>query len=148
SMNDLLAAIEEKLPQDPNLDPSVTRRGRRLLSMSMLALAATVVTVLAARGRMNETSTRGLLVIACVIFGATLLAMAVFRKKLVANLFGARATGVALLGVGSLVAHRLVALHFDQPPEQVIAVDTLMLGLELALAAFLLARWFAWGAAA
>ncbi|MBX3207206.1 MAG: serine/threonine protein kinase [Labilithrix sp.] len=147
SLADLLAAIENRLPRDPELDPSVSRRGRRYLAMLMLGCAGLIIAGIQLRGGFGALTARHLIVVSALVFGIATGGVVVFRRHVLANRFGARVAAVVVVGTGTLLVHRVLAVKFGQPLAQMLAVDMLVLGFEVALAALLVQRWFAWSAA-
>ncbi|MBX3228471.1 MAG: serine/threonine protein kinase [Labilithrix sp.] len=147
SLAEMLAAIERKLPLDPELDPSTSLRGRRWLVAFMLGAAAVVLATVVLGGAFGAMTSRHLVTVSAVVFGGALASVVALRRQLFANRFGGRVVAVVLVTTGTLLGHRVLALRFGQPVPQVIAVDLLVLALELALAAYLVQRAFAWCAA-
>lgn len=148
SLAEMLATIEQRLPRDPELDRGTSRGGRRKLVASMLGAAVLVLLTLRCGGIFESISLRPLVAVSAVVFGVAAASVVRLRRQLFANRFGRQIVAVILVATGTLVAHRALALHFEQPVSQVLAVDMLVLGLELTLAAYLLQRALAWSAAA
>jgi serine/threonine-protein kinase len=143
SLAEMLEAIERRLPRDPELDPKTTRPARLALAFAIIVVAVGILVGAQIRGGFAKITAREFMVIPTVAFGITAGGALLFRKRLLANRYGARMTGFMLVATSTLIAHRLLALHLGESFSQILSVDMLALGFELLLGSLFLVRWFA-----
>lgn len=143
SLADMLGEIERRLPRDSDLDPNVGRTARLALAFAIVVVAATILVIAQLRGGFAHITRREFMVVPSAVFSLTAAAVIVFRKRLLANRYGAQMSGLMLVVGATLIVHRLVAFYLGQSIPQILVVDMLALGAEFALASFLLVRWFA-----
>jgi serine/threonine-protein kinase len=149
TMDELIAEIDGRLPQNRELDANVGRRERGMLAAAMALFGGIVLGGLwFLRGSMQGPLTMGTLIAlpGAAVTGLTLAAF-VLRRRLLGNRFARNVAAVVWLSMISVVLHRLLALYLGEAPRDVIAVDLLEIGMQLMMAAILVERSFALAAA-
>jgi predicted Ser/Thr protein kinase len=143
SMDILLAEIERRLPSGPEVDPNVGRRERFALAMAIALLSAGLLGATSTwRGAPTPSTARTLLIMAAVVVVGLAGAGGLLRKRLLGNRFACRVGAVVWFSALDVMLHRLLAIHFGEPVPEVIAVDLVALGIQVALAAVLVDRRF------
>lgn len=141
SQGALLAAIERKLPRDPELDPLVVRRDIYILRLAVLLTAIFAGLVIVAWPLPIVPAT--LAFVTSAILATELVVITIRWRSLAQNLFGRRSAGIMVSASGATLLHRLLALRMETPFEQILAVDLLLLGLVYFFAAMAIDRWIA-----
>ena len=143
TMEALLDALEAHLPRDPDLDPTRTRRERRVLGVMLFVLSIGITAFVFGRGvEAALPSPWDLVKIAAALLGASVTAIALLWKRLGKNLAGKRFAYVFLLGMVLMLLSRLLGVRLGLSVEQVMVLDILHVVGIFAYAAVIVERWF------
>lgn len=148
SMDELLRAIERRLPRDPELDQTPVIREQRLVSWLFIAGH-----VLAAVLFLNDACARvlmrpaGLIAVPALLLVMIAAAIAWGWPGLSRNRYGRRFAGLFPTALLALLGHRLIALRLGLSAEQILVEDMLLISTMWALLAQTFERWLAWLAA-
>ncbi len=146
SMLALIAAIERHHASDADLDPTVTRRGRRIVWLVLLAAGVVLSTVMGLRGPERQLTNGDLVRVSAGLLVLASGSLLLLRRRL-ANAFGRRFARVIVAVFAAMVAHRLAAWRFGMPVDEILPVDLLMMGAEVMVAAITFYRRLAWTSA-
>ncbi len=141
SMEALLAAIEKRLPRNPELDPAPVRIEVRILRLAVLC-AALFAAWLFLSGRIALTPkalvalSAGMLLLEFVVIG-------IRWPSLSRNYYGRRTAGTLVAATIAILLHRLIALRLGTPVAHVMTIDLLLLALVYGFAAVAAHRWIA-----
>jgi tRNA A-37 threonylcarbamoyl transferase component Bud32 len=141
SMHALIAELAAVLGRDPNTDLSIAREIRHRVFFVLVALVAAIDLVVHVRGFGRPAPDAADLVrIAVFAVAGVGLAVALAWRRLGTRINRQLAL-LLVVGMATMLAHRLLAAHFGQPGPQILAVDLLQFAALAALAGVLLQRW-------
>ncbi|MFT3774310.1 MAG: serine/threonine-protein kinase [Minicystis sp.] len=147
SMPALLDALARNLPRDPELDPALVVRERRILASVFVALPFVIMGVLLARGAERPVGPRGLVGFAALNVAVGAVAVAVLRRRLARNLYGRRLAALYIGFGAAMLVHRLLAARLAMTVAQTLVGDLVALASLTACAALAVDRRLALPAA-
>jgi serine/threonine-protein kinase len=145
SIEALLAELGRHLPRDPEHDPALVRRERRILAGVFFLCSVVIWAYLFLRGAWQSLpSAADLVRIAAGLFAAGLVAVTLLRRRLAKNAYGRRVAALVLTAVAAMLAHRMVGWRTGMSVPQTLVGDEIILAAVYATAAVNLERWLGW----
>ena len=145
SMNALLAAIEEHVPRDPELDPNVVADEREMVTwLFLVACLAHSAPLLTETGARFMTQPWVLIGLNAAVLSAGMAFIATRWMRISKNLYGRRFAGMFPVALGALLLHRAVALAIGTPGARVLAGDLVVMATFLAVIGLTQDRWVGW----
>ena len=128
SLEAVLQAIEEHVPRDPDLDPTLVVRERQILSACFLVgfsvHGGLLVVPSTARILLDPG---GVLGVAAGSSALVILVMLVRWRRLTRNAYGRRLAALTLAATLALLGHRWIGLHIGMTGAQILVEDAVLL---------------------
>lgn len=110
-------------------DLRVGQRARNIGVVGLILLASTISILVLSQGRIDASAVGGteLIAISTVLCLACFGAIAVFRKRLLANAINRRIAGLAMFSSLALLMHRGLGVLWEVPADAILAMDLTIL---------------------
>lgn len=141
SIAELLAAIERRLPRDPDLDPGVVRDDVRVIRVAVLLTA--VVSLLAVGAGVLAVEPATMAIVSATLLATELVLISMRWRSLAQNFFGRRSAALLVGTTFVIFLHRLLALRMETQMERILVVDLLLIAMVYGFAALAIQRWIA-----
>ncbi|HEY8089003.1 MAG TPA: serine/threonine-protein kinase, partial [Polyangiaceae bacterium] len=145
SVGALLQAIDEHVPRDPDLDPTLVVRERQILSACFLlgfgVHGALLLVPSTARILLDR---EGVLGVAAGSIALVILVTLARWRRLTRNGYGRRLAALSLAGALALLGHRWIGLRIGMTGAQILVEDTVLLAMLFGVIAQGEFRWLLW----